>query len=203
MKLKVCGMKFSENINEVGRLQPDFMGFIFWPNTKRFFSDKKINLPKNIKKVGVFVNQDLAFIKEKAKEFNLDFIQLHGNEDLKFCNSVRSFAKTIKVFHIDNNFDFQKLLPFENCVNYFLFDTKCESFGGSGMKFEWDILKKYNLKTSFFLSGGIDIDDLKKILELKKMEIPIFGIDINSKFELRPGLKNKLKIQNLINKLKK
>tara|TARA_B100001057_G_scaffold300346_1_gene300502 strand:- start:899 stop:1438 length:540 start_codon:yes stop_codon:yes gene_type:complete len=179
------------------------MGFIFWPNTKRFFSDKKINLPKNIKKVGVFVNQDLAFIKEKAKEFNLDFIQLHGNEDLKFCNSVRSFAKTIKVFHIDNNFDFQKLLPFENCVNYFLFDTKCESFGGSGMKFEWDILKKYNLKTSFFLSGGIDIDDLKKILELKKMEIPIFGIDINSKFELRPGLKNKLKIQNLINKLKK
>ena len=203
MKLKVCGMKFSENINEVGRLQPDFMGFIFWPNTKRFFSDTKINLPKNIKKVGVFVNQDLAFIKEKAKEFSLDFIQLHGNEDLKFCNSVHSFAKTIKVFHIDNNFDFQKLLPFENCVNYFLFDTKCESFGGSGMKFEWNILKKYNLKTSFFLSGGIDIDDLKKILELKKMEIPIFGIDINSKFELRPGLKNKLKIQNLINKLKK
>ena len=78
MKLKVCGMKFSENINEVGRLQPDFMGFIFWPNTKRFFSDTKINLPKNIKKVGVFVNQDLAFIKEKAKEFSLDFIQLHG-----------------------------------------------------------------------------------------------------------------------------
>ena len=203
MKLKVCGMKFSKNIDEVGRLQPDFMGFIFWPKTKRFFSERKIILPKNIKKVGVFVNQDLEFIKYKVKEFNLDYVQLHGDEDLEFCNSVHSITKTIKVFHIDNNFDFQKLIPFENSADYFLFDTKSESFGGSGMKFEWDILKKYNLKTSFFLSGGIDIGDLKKILELKKMKIPIFGIDINSKFELRPGLKNKFKIENLINKLKK
>ena len=116
---------------------------------------------------------------------------------------MKVYKNTYTKYILDKYLLIGLLLPFENCVNYFLFDTKCESFGGSGMKFEWDILKKYNLKTSFFLSGGIDIDDLKKILELKKMEIPIFGIDINSKFELRPGLKNKLKIQNLINKLKK
>lgn len=201
MKLKVCGMKINDNIKEVAKLLPDFMGFIFWPKTKRFFSEKEISIPNHVKKVGVFVNQDLDLIKKNVKKFGLDFVQLHGNENKEFCSEVNSFCKVIKVFHLSENFNFEKLAPFEKLCKYYLFDTKSEKYGGSGQKFNWSILKNYNSSKGFFISGGIDISDVNRIIELKKMKLPIFGIDVNSKFEIRPGLKNKTKIEKLINKL--
>ena len=201
MKLKVCGMKINDNIKEVAKLLPDFMGFIFWPKTKRFFSEKEISIPNHVKKVGVFVNQDLDLIKKNVKKFGLDFVQLHGNENQEFCSEVNSFCKVIKVFHLSENFNFEKLIPYEKLCEYYLFDTKSEKYGGSGQKFNWSVLKNYSSSKGFFLSGGIDISDVNRIIELKKMKLPIFGIDVNSKFEIRPGLKNKTKIEKLINKL--
>ena len=203
MKLKVCGMKFSKNIDEVGRLQPDFMGFIFWPKTKRFFSERKIILTKNIKKVGVFVNQDYDLIINKINQFNLDFVQLHGNESSEFCNKIKAHCKVIKVFNIGKEFDFKKLNLFEKVCDYFLFDTKGDSYGGNGIKFDWKILKKYNSKKPFLLSGGIDIIDFPDVLNIEKLKIPLLGIDINSKFETKPGLKDFKKVNELINKMKK
>tara|TARA_B100000768_G_scaffold181472_1_gene204605 strand:+ start:1050 stop:1661 length:612 start_codon:yes stop_codon:yes gene_type:complete len=203
MKLKVCGMKFENNISEINNLNLDFMGFIFWPNSKRFFNEKIIDISNNIKKVGVFVNQDYDLIINKVNQFNLDFVQLHGNESSEFCNKIKAHCKVIKVFNIGKEFDFEKLNLFEKVCDYFLFDTKGESYGGNGIKFDWKILKKYNSKKPFLLSGGIDIIDFQDVLNIEKLKIPLLGIDINSKFESKSGLKDYKKIKELIKKMEK
>ena len=203
MKLKVCGMKFKNNISEISNLNPDFMGFIFWPKSKRVFSKKTINISNEIKKVGVFVNQSFELIHEKIDNYKLDFIQLHGDETPEFCKRFESYCKVIKVFNIGKDFDFEKLNRFEKVCDYFLFDSKGDSYGGSGVKFNWKILENYPSKKSFFLSGGIEINDLKAIEKIIDYNIPLKGIDVNSKFEIKPGLKDIRKVKELINKMKK
>ena len=203
MKLKVCGMKLENNISEISKLKPDFMGFIFWPKSKRFFNEKSIRISNKINKVGVFVNQDYDFIIDKINNFKLDFIQLHGEEDYQFCKKIKTRCKVIKVFNIESDFDFEILSSFESVCDYFLFDTKGDSYGGNGIKFDWKLLKKYPSKKSFLLSGGIDVTDFTEILKIKELKIPLIGIDINSKFEFEPGLKNIKKVKELIKKMKK
>ena len=203
MKLKVCGMKLENNISEISKLNPDFMGFIFWPKSKRFFNEKSIRISNKINKVGVFVNQDYDFIIDKINNFKLDFIQLHGEEDYQFCKKIKTRCKVIKVFNIGSDFDFEILSSFESVCDYFLFDTKGDSYGGNGIKFDWKLLKKYPSKKPFLLSGGIDITDFTEILKIKELNIPLIGIDINSKFEFEPGLKNIKKIKELLKKMKK
>lgn len=203
MKLKVCGMKLENNISEISKLSPDFMGFIFWPKSKRFFNEKTIDISNEIKKVGVFVNQDYDLIVHKINQFKLDFVQLHGREDDQFCKKIKTHCKVIKVFNIGKDFDFEILNSFENVCDYFLFDTKGDSYGGNGIKFNWKLLKKYCSTKPFLLSGGIDLTDFTEILKIKDLKIPLFGIDINSKFEVEPGLKNFEKVQELLKKMKK
>jgi phosphoribosylanthranilate isomerase len=203
MKLKVCGMKLENNISEISKLKPDFMGFIFWPKSKRFFNEKSIRISNKINKVGVFVNQDYDFIIDKINNFKLDFIQLHGEEDYQFCKKIKTRCKVIKVFNIESDFDFEILSSFESVCDYFLFDTKGDSYGGNGIKFDWKLLKKYPSKKPFLLSGGIDVTDFTEILKIKELKIPLIGIDINSKFEFEPGLKNIKKVKELIKKMKK
>ena len=203
MKLKVCGMKLENNISEISELNPDFMGFIFWPKSKRFFNEKSIRISNKINKVGVFVNQDYDFIIDKINNFELDFVQLHGEEDYQFCKKIKTQCKLIKVFNIGADFDFEILNSFESVCDYFLFDTKGDSYGGNGIKFDWKLLKKYPSKKPFLLSGGIDLKDFTEILEIKELKIPLVGIDINSKFEYEPGLKNIKKVEELLKKMKK
>ena len=203
MKLKVCGMKLENNISEISKLKPDFMGFIFWPKSKRFFNEKSIRISNKINKVGVFVNQDYDFIIDKINNFKLDFIQLHGEEDYQFCKKIKTRCKVIKVFNIESDFDFEILSSFESVCDYFLFDTKGDSYGGNGIKFDWKLLKKYPSKKPFLLSGGIDVTDFTEILKIKELKIPLIGIDINSKFEFEPGFKNIKKVKELIKKMKK
>ena len=203
MKLKVCGMKLENNISEISKLNPDFMGFIFWPKSKRFFNEKFIRISDKINKVGVFVNQDYDFIIDKINNFELDFVQRHGEEDYQFCKKIKTQCKLIKVFNIGADFDFEILNSFESVCDYFLFDTKGDSYGGNGIKFDWKLLKKYPSKKPFFLSGGIDLKDFTEILEIKELKIPLVGIDINSKFEYEPGLKNIKKVEELLKKMKK
>ncbi len=200
MKLKVCGMKFSENIAEIESLKPDFMGFIFYKKSKRFFNESKIILNDKINRVGVFVNQEMNEVFDNVKKYKLDYVQLHGEEDIEYCLSIKSFCKVIKVFKIDDTFDFNTIKKFENVSDYFLFDTKTNLHGGSGKKFDWKILKNYNSKKNFFLSGGISEDDVEEIKKIKKIH-PIIGIDINSKFELPSLKKDREKIKSLIKKI--
>ena len=201
MKLKVCGMKHSQNITEIESLFPDLMGFIFYEKSKRFFNQPEINLNNKVKRVGVFVNENVHEIKNKIKKYKLDYVQLHGEENVNFCNSLQPFVKIIKVFKIDYNFNFKKTEEFEEVCDYFLFDTKSQLHGGSGKKFDWDLLKNYNCKKDFFLSGGIDISDIEEIKKIVN-SYPIAGIDVNSKFELENLEKDKEKINLLIKKLR-
>ena len=195
MKLKICGMKYPENILEVGALLPDYMGFIFWDNSARYFNGAIPELIKTVKKVGVFVNQSQEEILEKVRTYNLQAVQLHGNESVDFLselkNELPNEIEIIKVFLSVENFDFEVIKPFEPVADYFLFDTKGKLPGGNGTTFDWTILKKYNSDKPFFLSGGIGINELKAIEEISKTNLPIYAVDVNSKFEIEPGLKNK------------
>lgn len=188
-------MKYPENILEVGALLPDYMGFIFWEKSARYFNGEIPELIGTIKKVGVFVNQSQEEILEKVTKYNLQAVQLHGNESVEFLSELRTKLKKnieiIKVFSADNDFDFEIIKPFESVCDYFMFDTKGRLPGGNGTTFEWTILKKYNSDKPFFLSGGIGISELKAIEEISKTNLPIYAVDINSKFEIEPGLKNK------------
>lgn len=195
LQLKVCGMRDSKNIAELIKLQPDFIGFIFHNKSPRYVTQNPvIEFPKTIKKVGVFVDKDEPFIRNKAIEFNLDFIQLHGNETPKECQKLRTQGfQIIKAFNISENFDFQALQAYEPYCDYFLFDAFGMNAGGNGITFNWDLIQKYKGETPFLLSGGID-DTMDK--EIKRLNHPKFaGIDINSGFEIKPGFKDIEKIK--------
>lgn len=187
-------MKYTENILEVGSLLPDYMGFIFWKKSARYFDGIIPTLPKSIKKTGVFVNETVEIILEKLKKHNLQAIQLHGHESVAFCLELKTklapSIEIIKVFSADENFDFSVLEPFESVCDYFLFDTKGKLPGGNGTTFDWKVLEKYPSTKPFFLSGGIGIEELDAVNEILKTNLPIYAIDINSKFEIEPGLKN-------------
>ena len=188
IKLKICGMKNLENILQVSELLPDFLGFIFWEKSTRYFDGDIPKLPESIQKVGVFVNETIENVVFKIQKHQLQIIQLHGNESAAYCSELKKQnIKIIKVFSIADDFDFEDLKPFEAVADYFLFDTKGKLPGGNGTKFNWKILKDYDSEKPFFLSGGIETDEIENI---KNLNLPIFGIDINSKFEMEPGLKN-------------
>lgn len=193
MKTKICGMKNSSNILAVAALKPDFMGFIFYPKSPRNAEplDKNILdlLPKSIQKIGVFVNETLEIILTTVYKYKLDGVQLHGTEMSAMCKELRNAGFiVIKAFPVAEAYNFVVTKTYEGSCDYFLFDTKTDIFGGSGVKFDWSMLNEYTGKTSFFLSGGIAIDDADAIL---KINHPMFaGIDLNSRFELSPGLKD-------------
>jgi phosphoribosylanthranilate isomerase len=194
MKLKICGMKFSENILKVGSLLPDFMGFIFWEKSSRYFDGEMPILPQTIKKVGVFVDESIEIIQSKIEKYDLDCIQLHGTESVAYCQKLKEIPiEIIKVFSVKDNFDFEILNNFESVCDYFLFDTKGELPGGNGTTFDWNILKKYPSIKPFFLSGGIGIEEIKL---LKEINLPVYAIDVNSKFETESGLKNRKLLQS-------
>ena len=198
MKLKICGMKYPENILEVASLQPDYMGFIFWEKSSRYFDGQIPDLPKSIKKTGVFVNESLAIIIEKIIKNNLQAVQLHGKESEDFCLNLKSEFKLknlnaieiIKVFSVADDFDFELLKPFESLCDYFLFDTKGKLPGGNGTTFDWNVLENYPSSKPFFLSGGIGLEETAAVHAITKTNLPVYAIDVNSKFEIEPGLKN-------------
>jgi len=199
MKLKICGMKYPENIEEIAQLQPDYLGFIFYEKSERFFDEKLPKIDKSIQKVGVFVNATLEEILEKIKKYDLQLVQLHGNESPEFCDLLKYInTDIIKVFSVDDDFDFRTIYPYESVCDYFLFDTKGEKPGGNGRVFNWKILRNYQSKKPFFLSGGIGLEEVERI---KKLNLPIHAIDVNSKFEIKPGLKNTQQLIQLQNEL--
>lgn len=194
MKLKICGMKYPDNILEVGALLPDYMGFIFWEKSARYFDGIIPTLPKSIKKVGVFVNAPLEEILDKITKHDLQAVQLHGDESMEFCENLKKntpkLIEIIKVFSILDTFDFAALKPFESVCDYFLFDTKGKLPGGNGTTFDWKVLENYPSTKPFFLSGGIGMEEMEAVNEILKTNLPVYAIDLNSKFEIEPGLKN-------------
>ena len=195
MKLKVCGMQETENIVALASLQPDYMGFIFWEPSKRYCTTVPTNIPKHIKKVGVFVDETTKQIKEKVKLFGLDAVQLHGDESPRQCAALLNLCLVIKAFRIGPDFDFKTLTPYQDHCTYFLFDTQGPLPGGNGTAFDWKLLAGYTLDTPFFLSGGIGLGHVEAIAEIRKRNLPIHALDINSLFESKPGVKKIEKIE--------
>ncbi len=192
-------MKDSENITEISALQPDYLGFIFWEKSKRNMTLVSIpELPETTKKVGVFVDASIQEIAAKINQYQLDIIQLHGNETTIFCKNVKKLGvEVIKVFSVESNFNFSKLKEYVFVVDYFLFDTKGKLLGGNGITFDWNILENYHFNIPYFLSGGIgntEIDGLKLFLKTSAAK-KCYGIDVNSRFEKKPGKKNKIKLE--------
>lgn len=195
MKLKVCGMRDAANIEALGQLAVDFMGFIFYPKSKRFVEKlPAIKLPPSIKRVGVFVNAEVEMIIEKAALFELNYLQLHGNESPEYCLGLKGQGfNVIKAFAVSDDFDFQQLNAYEDCCDYFLLDAKGKDYGGNGIQFNWQLLQQYQSNKPFFLSGGIDSDSVAAVLAL---ELPqLYALDVNSKFETAPAFKNIEKIK--------
>lgn len=190
LKLKVCGMRDEENIRQLQTIQPDFIGFIFHQPSSRYV-ETPVLLPQkeNTKYVGVFVNAPLEDISSKIDTYQLDYVQLHGSESPELCKAVSALnIKVIKAFNISTNTDFDHINTYAPYCSYFLFDSTGKHPGGNGICFNWEILKHYKGNTPFFLSGGIDLSMAWKI---KYLDHPkLFAIDINSKFEYKPALKN-------------
>ncbi len=199
--LKVCGMREEKNLSDLIQIQPDFIGLIFHEKSPRNVEKHpQILVPSNIGKVGVFVNKSEKFIEDKVIKLGLNYIQLHGHETPVFCKKIKETnKKVIKSFNIHSDFDFLKLENYAPCCDYFLFDAFGQHAGGNGITFDWKLLNKYKGETPFLLSGGIEETMIKN---LKEINHPMFkGIDINSKFEIEPGLKNIEKIKTFKNEL--
>ena len=188
-------MRNTENIKELIKLQPDFIGFIFHENSSRNVTEKlSINISEKINKVGVFVNESEVFIQTKIQNYKLNSVQLHGSEFPQFCKEIKALGHTvIKAFNIHADFNFELLKAYEPYCDYFLFDAFGKKAGGNGVTFNWDLLSKYKGETPFLLSGGIDETMIEQI---KNFKHPRFmGVDINSKFETADAYKNINKIK--------
>jgi len=202
MKIKVCGMRDKANLAELIDLKPDFIGFIFYDKSPRYVGDlldEKLvrSISKPIKKVGVFVNSNPDYILRIAKKYDLQYVQLHGHETPDFCRNLKSRGvNVIKAFSIDETFNFASLNNYKPHCDYFLFDAKGSDPGGNGIAFDWDILKRYqDREKSFFLSGGLSLEN---IAQVKELGIKIYGLDVNSKFEIAPAVKDIEKLRQLI-----
>lgn len=196
--IKVCGMREAENIREVEALGIDVIGFIFWPKSSRCVSTRPDYLPVNAKRAGIFVNEDIEQVKRIAVDYALDIIQLHGNESPEYARNLCNW-KVIKAFNIASEEDLESTVIYDGAVDYFLFDTKGKAVGGNGEKFDWEVLASYNGQTPFILSGGIGPDDTERVRTFYHPQC--IGIDLNSRFELSPGLKDITALRRFLSQL--
>lgn len=199
MYCKICGISHKAQLDEMAQSGADMLGINFYPPSPRYYNDTSINKNYNIKYTGVFVNASQEILRKYIDQYQLDYVQLHGDEDVKFCREVQKFTPIIKVFRLDEKFDFSltDAFPFSEL---FLFDTKTDLFGGSGKKFNWEMLHSYRGDIPFLLSGGIGPDDAA---DLNTINHPRFmGVDINSRFEIRPGIKDAASVRYFIQGIK-
>jgi len=201
MELKVCGITTTEDILAMITLKIDRLGFIFYHMSKRYVYGKLIEnglkaIPKHIKKTGVFVNAEIAEIEQIIEQYHLDSIQLHGDESPEFCNHFSGKVEVIKTISVKDKSSFETTKVYENACDLFLFDTQSEHYGGTGKTFDWQWLKAYTMDKTFYLSGGISLENFDEIKKINHNKL--IGIDVNSKFEIRPGIKDIEKIKQLI-----
>jgi phosphoribosylanthranilate isomerase len=203
LKLKICGMREAENIGAIAALEPDYMGLIFFEGSPRNVAEEIKVLTSGIKRTGVFVNASEEEIIQKVEDYGLEAVQLHGEESAELCKNLKKHfseagkpVEIIKVFGIKEDFNFDRLKPYEEIVDFFLFDTRGKNRGGNGITFDWELLKEYPSTTPFFLSGGIGIGEVAAIrsfysyFKRNNNQELFYGIDVNSKFETVPGMKD-------------
>lgn len=203
MKVKVCGITRLEQLQQLQDMGVDYAGLIFFEGSKRFAGealkeDQEAIRELAIRRVGVFVNTEMEVILEAIADYGLTAVQLHGDETDEFCLELMDKVKVIKVFRIAGEVAIDSLTePFQNVCHYFLFDTDTSSYGGSGKQFDWGVLQEANIGKPFFLSGGIGPGDAEKV---RAFQHPYFyAVDVNSRFETEPGVKDMEKVKQFIN----
>lgn len=204
MNIKVCGITRAEDLEALVELGADYAGFIFYGKSPRFAGNKLDGRTvrekgKNIGKVGVFVNADAQQVLQTVKDYGLDMIQLHGDESIALCEQLRATVPVMKVFHVDEK-GYGQASSFLEVSDYFLFDTASADYGGTGRQFNWELLKDYRLGQPFFLSGGIGPGDAEALLQWRHEKL--FAVDVNSRFETAPGVKDMEKVAAFIKQLK-
>ena len=214
--IKVCGLRNGENIRQVAALGVDWIGLIFWPHSPRYVSMIPSNagiIPDRVsdigefkaKRVGVFVDPTAQDVITRVVNFQLDLIQLHGHETPTFIRNLRHtladirLVKVIKAISVSSRDDIAAYKDYADCVDYFLFDTKCKTVGGSGEQFDWSVLEAYDGDIPFLLSGGIGPDDAERVRNFHHPQC--IGIDLNSRFESEPGFKDVAALRQFINQL--
>ena len=197
INIKVCGITQFKQLQQLEALNIDYAGLIFYKDSPRYMGDKLSGKPIkeadfDLKKVGVFVNPSYGDLLDAIDDYGLDIVQLHGNETPELCEELSAEVEVIKAFRIeDSDVNIDKMVePFDAVCDYYLFDTAGlkESFGGTGKQFDWSILNSAKIEKPFFLSGGIGPDDVAKVKSFKHPDF--FAIDVNSKFETEPGVKD-------------
>jgi len=200
--IKVCGLKDPANIKEVVSLKPQYIGFIFYPLSARFVGHldaENISAITNVKKTAVFVNSSVEDIRKVVNKYQFEAVQLHGNENPELCKEVRKMGvEVIKAFGIDEEFDFSVLEEYLPVSDYFLFDTKTPKHGGSGKTFDWEALKRYPYSKPYFLSGGISLENFSDAYSFEDERL--YALDLNSRFELSPGVKNIVLLKQILDK---
>lgn len=233
MKVKVCGMRDADNVQQVAELGVDMMGFIFYPKSPRCFPEEddenffvlpRTDVDRHVKRVGVFVDDEFSNIETQILRLGLDAVQFHGNETPEYCKEfhkmnedfVFNYLKPwfeehglpfqtkplhlIKAISVATAEDIQKYKEYVGAVDLFLFDTKCKTYGGSGEQFDWSVLEQYDGDTPFLLSGGIGPGNAERIKEFHHPKC--IGIDLNSKFEIEPGLKDVEKLRTFLDAIR-
>lgn len=203
MNIKVCGITEMKQLQQLDGLDIDFAGLIFYPESPRYIGDKlsKKDVKKadfDLKKVGVFVNPEMIDVLDAIDDYGLEVVQLHGDESPEMCEDLSSEVEVIKAFRITGNENIDEMVaPYDAVCDYYLFDTGGlkESFGGTGQQFDWSILTKAKIEKPFFLSGGIGPEDAARVKAFRHPDF--FGIDVNSKFETEPGIKDMSKVLKL------
>jgi phosphoribosylanthranilate isomerase len=210
MRVKVCGMTIPDQVGELDEMGIDFTGFIFYPLSPRFVGNKisaeKVRAIKGrIAKVGVFVNATYEELMRTVDEYRLDMVQLHGDENPRYCERIADYISVIKAFRLSENDNIEWMArPYHDVCDMYMFDTMGAGYGGTGKKFDWNMLKQANISKPFFISGGIrpgDEEELKNFLQ-EPVAKNLFAVDINSRFEISPGVKDMEKVKGFVGKLK-
>ena len=210
MRVKVCGMTQLDQVRKLDEMGIDFAGFIFYAKSPRYvgkhISGEQMKKTKlRLGKVGVFVNATYDEVMKTVDEYGLDMVQLHGDETPRFCDQLSSYVSVIKVFRLGDNDPIEWITrPYQESCDMFLFDTLGVGYGGTGKKFKWETLKEASIGKLFFLSGGIESEDLDRLKEFEKARVSskLFAIDINSRFESSAGIKDLPKIAEFAKSLK-
>ncbi|HVZ57287.1 MAG TPA: phosphoribosylanthranilate isomerase [Chitinophagaceae bacterium] len=210
MRLKVCGMTLPEQVNALDDLGVDLAGFIFYPKSPRYIGhkispEKMKQIRGRIAKVGVFVNAGYDELMRTVETYRLDMVQLHGDETPKYCEKIADYISVIKAFRLSDNDNIDYMIrPYQDVCDLFMFDTMGAGYGGTGKKFSWDVLQPIQVKKPFFLSGGIEPDDVKALREFFREPVArdLFAVDINSRFEIGAGVKNMELVAQFVNELK-
>jgi len=206
--IKVCGMTDFDQVQQLNELEVDYVGFIFYSKSPRYvaqtFSEDQIKQISQMKfsRVGVFVDEPITELKCIVQKWKLDFVQLHGDESSEYCTEVLKFCNVIKAFRVGTSDDLTQMTKQYNNVDYFLFDTRGEQHGGTGLKFNWEQLL-VPLQRPYFLSGGISISDAQQITEFRTKSENMYAVDVNSKFEIKPGMKNIGLLAEFVGQIKK